>query len=195
MKPDWAIEALSAKRNGDYKRSIDLYTSHLDDTEDLGEVCFALGKSYYLAGDGQKSVAAYMSTMHLQLAAMPTLTRISPEIMELIRLGVQHGDHDEIRRLKETHPWTVVLFADCNTPRHCGHALVDLVMSERPDWFSEAYVDIYCSQLRGRLEREDTEREAQYAAEGRTFMHKRLIWEKLLDLDEESVLSAYGLVD
>lgn len=117
------------KRSGNYAEARRLYLAAIEIEPSYLHCYFALGKISYLLADQKNALLYYTIAAHLHIA-----TGVSQDYDDDTRVTKQqilNGFSDAtVKRFRSVHRYADLLLCDNNTPRHLGHALIDLSSTE-----------------------------------------------------------------
>lgn len=120
---------VTAKRHGKFEEAKRLYESAANIAPWYLHVYYALGKINYLLELQNEALLNYSIAAHLQLGLGPSM-ELNQGGLVLKQLIASHYPQSLIDEVRSIHPYADLLLIDENTPRHLGHALIDLLPEE-----------------------------------------------------------------
>ncbi len=129
LASDLIDRGVEAKRNKQYQEAERHYIEATELAPWYLHSYYALGKLNYLANKQEASLLNYTVATHLQLGLRPA---------QMLNEGIQRSTESTlseypvslITQVRSLHPHADLLLCDNNTPRHLGHSLIDLSLSD-----------------------------------------------------------------
>lgn len=141
-----------------------------------------LGKIHYLLKERKESIQNYLRFTHLSIQSQKEmyLTREGKAILEPKIKEIPEETRDAFSKVSED---AIFVLLDENTPRHIGHAVLDL-LKQFPDTLGlNEHVENYVTSIQGKLKKgvelnEETEM-TFYHPLGVSFIFENLQWEQI----------------
>lgn len=181
--------AVVLKRNGHFEAAIDAYRQAL--LIDPSEVMcyYGMAKVFYLMKEQQMSLKCYTIAQHLSLINSQEAALLLPYLP--MSTPAFHVPHALFSRVIGRHRLAKYMLPDGNTPRHTGHALLDLSSAGNID---EKYVEKYRRSLLGQYEDLQDAKEKTYYLRGLEYLLDNILWEQVDSCPKEEVAQQYGFL-
>jgi hypothetical protein len=186
---------VEAKRREQFEEAKRLYESAANIAPWYLHVYYALGKVNYLMGEQAEALLNYCVAAHLHLGLGPAMN-LDVRTRTINQIVGSRYPQALIDAMRSIHPYADLLILDTNTPRHLGHALIDLSPNEDLSPEIEAAASAYEESILGSgrffIQMDEEIELGLYDSIGVAYLLQHIQWDKVGKYPAKDVRNLYS---